>query len=241
MFDLQPIFTLYPTHSQSKCQFIILISYSTVTDLTDKSDIHNLNRKQSISKTFTWFLTKKIGLIMVSLTVLMAFSNKKDALNYVTTDPGKKNWKNSSPTSIFIRHRHRYSRIFFQNQWDFCVKIMAQKMYQAYNWMNIDIMDLKLTWSYLWSVILKYSSWALIDKVLQFVFEFDRSMKFLTFNNFQFFDRVTLWSKLVSFPFSIIFPKWIPTKLKFEFEIIPRSSDRPLLVRSGSMSRNKSK
>ena len=103
-------------------------------------------------------------------------------------------------------------------------------MYQAYNWMNIDIMDLKLTWSYLWSVILKYSSWALIDKVLQFVFEFDRSIDeilnfdFLIF--FWFFDRVTLWSKLVSFPFSIIFPKSTPTNRQnsnLEFERIPTS------------------
>ena len=50
LFDLQPIFTLYPTHSQSKCQYIILISYSTVTDLTDKSAIHNLHLKRPKSK-----------------------------------------------------------------------------------------------------------------------------------------------------------------------------------------------
>ena len=57
--------------------------------------------------------------------------------------------------------------------------------------MNIDIMDLKLTWSYLWSVILKYSSWALIDKVLQFVFEFDRS---IDEKKFDFLIFLIFWS-----------------------------------------------
>ena len=59
--------------------------------------------------------------------------------------------------------------------------------------MNIDIMDLKLTWSYLWSVILKYSSWTLIDKVLQSVFEFDRSIdEILNFDFLIFF--LFFWS-----------------------------------------------
>ena len=101
-------------------------------------------------------------------------------------------------------------------------------MYQAYNWMNIDIMDLKLTWSYLWSVILKYSSWALIDKVLQFVFEFDRS---IDEKKFDFLIFLIFWScntvieigliSVLNYISEVDTDK--PTKSKLEFEVIPKS------------------
>ena len=94
--------------------------------------------------------------------------------------------------------------------------------------MNIDIMDLKLTWSYLWSVILKYSSWALIDKVLQFVFEFDRS---IDEKKFDFLIFLIFWScntvieigliSVLNYISEVDTDK--PTKSKLEFEVIPKS------------------
>ena len=98
------------------------------------------------------------------------------------------------------------------------VKFSTHKMYQAYNWMNIDILDLKLTWSYLWSVILKYRSWALIDKVLQFVFEFDRSIdeifNFLIFSIFSSCNTVIEIGLISVFNYISEVDTEKPTKLK---------------------------